>query len=188
MAKKKVEKAIKGKTPKKAVKKDKKKEVPEDEDFRGIVRLAGKDMKGHLPMRRALLRIRGFSHSLANLASRAIETELKLSPKMRVGELTDPQIEKIDEILFNVQNYNVPDYLLNRRGDFDTGENRHVIMNDLIYAVTQDVENMKKMYSWKGYRHAYGQKVRGQKTRNTGRGGMAVGVIRKALQQKGGKK
>jgi small subunit ribosomal protein S13 len=43
------------------------------------------------------------------------------------------------------------------------------------------VESEKKLYTWKGYRHSYGQKVRGQKTRNTGRTGMAVGVLRKAI-------
>jgi len=71
--------------------------------------------------------------------------------------------------------------MLNRNGDMNTGENKHIIMNDLIFAVTQDVDREKKMYSWKGYRHAYGQKVRGQRTKNTGRSGMAVGVLRKSV-------
>ena len=54
-------------------------------------------------------------------------------------------------------------------------------MNDLIFENTQDIEREKKAYTWKGFRHSYGQKVRGQKTRNTGRTGMAVGVLRKAI-------
>ncbi len=172
-------------TTKKPIKKSKKNE--DDEGFRGIVRLAGKDMKGQLQMKRALLRIRGVGHSLANLASMTIDKEMKIPPTTKVGELQDSQIEKIDEILFNLQNYDVPNFLLNRRSDRESGKNRHVIMNDLIYTTTQDVDNMKKLYTWKGYRHAYGQKVRGQRTRNTGRGGMAVGVIRKSVQQKGKK-
>jgi small subunit ribosomal protein S13 len=35
---------------------------------------------------------------------------------------------------------------------------------------------MKEMKSWRGYRHAYGLKVRGQRTRTTARKGKAIGV------------
>lgn len=54
-------------------------------------------------------------------------------------------------------------------------------MNDLAFAQRQDIEREKKLYTWKGYRHAYGKKVRGQRTRNTGRKGMALGVLRKTI-------
>jgi small subunit ribosomal protein S13 len=75
----------------------------------------------------------------------------------------------------------VPKYLFNRRADPFDAVDKHVIMTDLLFAVKQDIEREKKIYTWKGYRHAYGQKVRGQRTRNTGRTGMAVGVLRKAV-------
>jgi len=167
--------------------------VPKEEDregYRGIVRLAGKDMRGHLLLKRSLIRISGLSHGLVSSVAKVIHSELGIPPDMKVGELTDEQIEKIDKILFNVGEHKIPKFMLNRRSDFDAGSDRHVIMNDLIFSTSQDVERMKKEYSWKGYRHAYGQKVRGQKTRNTGRQGMAVGVLRKAIvaQQKGGAK
>jgi small subunit ribosomal protein S13 len=42
---------------------------------------------------------------------------------------------------------------------------------------------MKEMNSWRGYRHAYGLKVRGQRTRSTGRKGKAVGVKVKKLKR-----
>jgi len=190
----------------KAVKKPKKKEKPdkpevkspkkpekriekEEEGLRGIVRIAGKDVKGRLPLKRAFLAIRGVSHSMANMASVVIERELGFKPTMRVGELTDEQVEKIDAILYKMQDYKIPQYLLNRRNDFVSGQDQHVIMNDLAFTATQDIEREKKLYTWRGYRHAYGKKVRGQKTRNTGRKGMALGVLRKAIlaQQKGAK-
>ena len=38
---------------------------------------------------------------------------------------------------------------------------------------------MKRMDSWKGRRHSYGLKVRGQKTRTTGRKRRALGVRRR---------
>ena len=153
----------------------------EKESFRGIVRIAGKDMKGEVPLRMALLRVRGIGHTISAAVSEVIHRELSISPKERVGDLTELQIEKIDAILQTVHSYNLPHYLLNRRGDYRSGTDRHIIMNDLIFETTQDVEREKKLYTWKGFRHSYGQKVRGQRTRNTGRTGMAVGVLRKSI-------
>jgi small subunit ribosomal protein S13 len=45
--------------------------------------------------------------------------------------------------------------------------------------------------SWRGYRHMFGLRVRGQRTRTTGRRASAVGVRKTGLttpkEQKGGK-
>jgi len=163
---------------KKVVKKPQKEEK---ETFRGIVRIAGKDVKGEITLLRSLDAVRGIGHTMAVAAANVIQKELSLSPQLRVGDLTEEQVEKIDKILYSLQDYEIPKFLLNRRSDFVSGTDRHVIMNDLIFENTQDVEREKKIYSWKGYRHTYGQKVRGQRTRNTGRTGMAVGVLRKAI-------
>ena len=179
-----------GKAPKKKKEKPKgkpKSQEKEEEGIRGIVRLAGKDLSGHLPIKRALLKVRGISHTTARIAADAINSELKISPDTKAGELSDEQIEKVDNVLFNLHKYGGPKFIFNRRKDYVSNENVHVIMNDLIFANEQDVEREKRTYSWRGYRHAYGQKTRGQRTRNTGRKGMAVGVLRKSIiaQQKG---
>lgn len=156
---------------------------------RGIVRIAGKDMKGHLTLKRGLLKVRGISHAIAGIAATIVNKELGIAPTAKVGDFSDDQIEKIDKVLYSLHTYDIPKYMMNRRKDALTGEDQHIIMNDLIFATTQDIEREKKSYTWKGYRHAYSQKVRGQRTRNTGRQGMAVGVLRKAImaaQQKPG--
>jgi len=189
-----------GKAVKKPKKKEKEEKKPaksshkktvekEEEGLRGIVRIAGKDIRGKIKLKRALTQIRGLGHSTARLAASVIEKELGFKPDMRAGELSDADVEKIDKLLYSLQDYKVPDYMLNRRNDYATGENKHVIMNDLAFTATQDIEREKRLYTWRGYRHAYGKKVRGQKTRNTGRKGMALGVLRKAIlaQQKGAK-
>src|SRR2546426_2812964 len=54
-------------------------------------------------------------------------------------------------------------------------------MAEIEFNVRNDSEREKNMNSWKGFRHTYGVKVRGQRTRTTGRKGGAVGV------RKGGK-
>jgi small subunit ribosomal protein S13 len=50
---------------------------------------------------------------------------------------------------------------------------------------------MKRIKSYKGVRHHLGLKVRGQRTRSTGRHGLVVGVVRakqKGLLKKKGEK
>lgn len=158
-----------------------KKKMDMRENFRGIVRIAGKDVLGDVMLVKALPRVRGISHTLSISVANVLHRELSLDPKTKVGELTDEQIEKIDAILTNLHEHKILPFLLNRRNDYETGKNMHVIMNDLIFANSQDIEREKKNYTWIGYRHFYGQKVRGQKTRNTGRTGMAVGVLRKTV-------
>jgi small subunit ribosomal protein S13 len=180
----------KKKKPPKEEKAAKKPEKKAETTKRGIVRIAGRDMRGELPLSRALLSVRGFGHTLSKIVSMIIEKKLGFKPTMKVGDLSDEDIGKIDKVLYAVQEQGIPKHVLNRRGDFESGNDMHVIMNDLAFAVSQDVDREKKLYTWKGYRHAYGQKVRGQRTRNTGRKGMALGVMRKAIlaQQKGAAK
>lgn len=174
-----------GKAPKKEEKREKKEpavklaEGLEGKGLRGIVRIAGKDMRGDLKLKTALLYIKGISYSLRNSVAHLISTELGISEDVPVGSLTDEQIASIDKLLFNLDDSKLPAYLLNNRGDVYEGNSRHVIMNDLDFINRRDVENKKKIWSWQGERHIKGKKVRGQRTRNTGRKGLAVGVMKK---------
>ncbi|MEM4272108.1 MAG: 30S ribosomal protein S13 [Candidatus Bilamarchaeaceae archaeon] len=152
-----------------------------EEGVRGIVRLAGKDVRGGLRLKRALTHVRGIGHSLCGPVADVVARELNVSPDVKVGSFSDDQIEKIDGILNSLPSHGIPSYMMNRRKDRETGKDIHVIMNELEFANRQDVEGEKKMYTWRGYRHAYGQKVRGQRTRNTGRTGMSLGVLRKTI-------
>ena len=67
---------------------------------------------------------------------------------------------------------------MNRRKDVETGEDKHLITSDIDFTVRNDVEREKATGSWRGYRHMFGLKVRGQRTRCTGRKGGAVGVAK----------
>ena len=103
-----------------------------------------------------------------------------------IGELSEPEIEKLEHIMRNPAQFGVPIRMLNRQRDVFTGNDIHYISSDLAYIVKQDIDHEKDAYTWKGYRHTYGQKVRGQRTRSTGRTGMTVGVLRKAVLAKAG--
>ena len=58
----------------------------------------------------------------------------------------------------------------------DTGTDVHLITSDLDFTKSNDIDREKSIMSWRGYRHMFGLRVRGQRTRNTGRTATAVGV------------
>ncbi|HNT73065.1 MAG TPA: 30S ribosomal protein S13, partial [Methanothrix sp.] len=60
-----------------------------------------------------------------------------------------------------------------------TGEDRHVMGTDLVMALREEMDIIRKTRSYRGIRHERGLRVRGQKTRSTGRRGATVGVSRK---------
>ena len=150
-------------------------------EVRGIVRLAGKDLNGALPIKRAIVSVKGIGLNLGNVVSHITYEKLGFNDKTMVGELTEEEVEKLEHILRYPQEYGVPARMLNRQKDLFTGNDVHMISSDLTYTVKQDIDHEKDSYTWKGYRHTYGQKVRGQRTRTTGRTGMTVGVLRKAV-------
>ncbi len=160
-------------------------QVPKKEygkDYRGIVRVAGKELAGDLTLERGLGRIRGIGLNLAKNLSAAIERELNISRKKHVGDLTDDEITKVEELLRTPEKFIKETYKLNRPIDPDTGATRHLIANDLMFATRQDVQFEKDTRSYKGWRFTMGQRVRGQHGRTTGRTGISVGVLKKALK------
>lgn len=155
-------------------------------EVRGIVRLAGGDLKGSLPLRRAITSVRGVGINLGKVVSEIACRELGINDKTMIGELSEQEIEKLEQIMRSPAQFGVPVRMLNRQRDLFTGNDLHYISSELVYVVRQDIDHEKESYTWKGYRHTYGQKVRGQRTRSTGRTGMTVGVLRKAVLAKAG--
>ncbi len=143
--------------------------------FRYIVRVAGVDIDGNWKVAYGLSKIKGVGVTLAYAMCR----RLGIDPEMRIGNLTESDVKKIEEALLNLKKLGLPSWLYNRRKDYETGNDVHLIGSDLIMAVRKDIEIMKKIKSWKGIRHSLGLKVRGQRTRTTGRLGLTVGVKRK---------
>ena len=103
---------------------------------------------------------------------------LKIDPNQRIGYLSSEQIVSIESMIKNPSGSNFPSWFLNRRKDVETGEDKHLLTSDIAFTVRNDVEREKTSGSWRGYRHMFGLKVRGQRTRCTGRKGGAVGVAK----------
>ena len=147
------------------------------QDYRHIVRIVGKDIPGDKKISVGLTHIKGVGFNFAN----AIIGALGLNPNNNIGFLTESQVESIEKTLKDPSSVNFPSWLLNRRKDVETGVTTHLITSDVAFTVRNDIEREKLSNSWRGFRHTYGLKVRGQRTRTTGRKGASVGV------KKGGK-
>ena len=103
---------------------------------------------------------------------------LKINPNQRMGHLSTDHIQLIEKIVKDPLSSDFPSWFLNRRKDLETGVNKHLVTSDIAFTVRNDIEREKTVGSWRGYRHMYGLKVRGQRTRCTGRKGGAVGVAK----------
>ncbi len=144
-------------------------------EFRHIVRVAGTDLRGEKRLDIALADIKGVGFAMA----RALAHAAGLDPFMKAGYLTDEQVEKIEEILKDPLKYGIPSWMLNRRKDYETGKDLHLVGTELVLAEKADIDREKKIRSRRGIRHELGLPVRGQRTRTTGRRGLTVGVIRR---------
>lgn len=155
-------------------------------EIRGIVRMTGKDIKGQWTVKRSITSIKGIGVNLGSVISGVALKQIGADEDTMIGEITEEQMRKLETVLSHPEQFGVPGWMLNRQRDVVTGETKHLIGTDLQFSVKQDIEHEKDIYTWRGYRHAYGQKVRGQHTRSTGRTGMTVGVLRKAVLAKAG--
>ena len=151
--------------------------MSDDSDFKYIIRIANSDVSGEERLANALTSIRGIGPRISN----AIVQKLKLDPNKLAGKLDDKNVVDIENAIMNLNDY-VPDWLLNRQKDYDTGEDIHPVSIELKMTHDEDLNRMKKVKSYKGIRHASGHKVRGQRTYSNGRKGLALGVSKKRAQ------
>ncbi|MDA4118117.1 MAG: 30S ribosomal protein S13 [Thaumarchaeota archaeon] len=147
-------------------------------EFRYLVRIKGKDLDGRKKVVSALADLRGIGYNFAQ----AIVNGIGIDPKVRFGTLTESQVKDIERVLLDTSSLKVPQWAFNRKRDPESGETKQLIGSDLDMAVKSDVERERNVQSWRGVRHGLGLKVRGQRTRTTGRKGKTVGVRKATLQ------
>ena len=143
----------------------------EEDDLQYFVRIGQTDLDGTKSVERSLSEMNGIGRRTA----RIIAEEADVDRTATFGALDQ---EIIDEVVELVENYaeEVPDWLNNRQSDFYSGETTHEIGNDLQLTRQHDINRMKMIDSYRGVRHKRGQKVRGQRTKSTGRTEGTIGV------------
>jgi small subunit ribosomal protein S13 len=130
------------------------------EEFKHIVRIAGKDLSGERQVQLALSDLKGVNVAYA----RAVAYVAEVDPFGKLGELPK---EKID-----------------LRKDYDTGKDLHLVGTDVTVSMRSDIGRERRIRSRRGIRHELGLPVRGQRTRTTGRKGLVVGVKRKEIRRR----
>ncbi|MFA5333531.1 MAG: 30S ribosomal protein S13 [Candidatus Nanoarchaeia archaeon] len=135
-----------------------------------IVRIASTDIKGNKKAVKGLCTIRG----IGDMFSNAILKVAGISSKKTIGELSEIEVKKIEDILKAPDKYNMPDFLFNRKLDPETIKDGHIVGNDLRLMNDFDIRRLKRIRSYKGIRHNLGLKVRGQRIKRFRKGGAAV--------------
>jgi small subunit ribosomal protein S13 len=179
------EKPGKGKEPKEAKGKAKPgapgkttKVVPDNPNFRYIVRVSNTDLDGTRPAALALTGVRGVGLRIAEVACRL--SDVKASEM--IGNLPESTVEGIEATLGSLSE-KMPAWMANHPHEPLVGESPHYVGPDLETRRRDDINVMKMIRSYRGVRHERGQKVRGQRTRSNGRTGMAAGVLKKAAKE-----
>lgn len=153
-----------------------------DEEIK-ISRICDTDLYGDKKIALAMNKIKGVNFMFAN----AILKVLGIDKNKKIDELKDEDLKKIEDAIFHPEKYNIPKWMLNRRKDYETGKDMHIVSADLDLSKKMDVKRLQEIRSRRGIRHSLGLKVRGQKTREHPRVGRAVGVKKKKKSKKAGK-
>ena len=111
-----------------------------------VVRILSRDIEGKMTVYSGLAKIKGISWTFSN----AICKKLKIDKKRKIGSLKEDEIKKIENF---AKNPALPKYLLNRRNDFNTGEDNHLVGSDLELTKEFDIKRLKKIKSYRGLRH-----------------------------------
>lgn len=146
-----------------------------------FVRIAQVDIPGEKAIGISLQRIKGIGFSFAH----AVCIMANIPQHKKAGTLTDEEVARLSSVLEQPQKYDIPSWLWNRRRDYETGEDRHLLTGSIGFVQDNDLKRLKKIRSYRGLRHMKGLPVRGQRTRsNFRRGKGKVVAVRKKEEAK----
>merc|ERR1712110_1075329 len=135
-------------------------------DFQYLLRVLNTNINGKHKVPFALNTIKGIGRRMANLVCKIAQVD----PNRRAGDLTEEEINKISDILAKPLDYGIPKWFLNRQRCIKDGTWSQLVSNNVDTRLREDLERMKKMRLHRGLRH-WGIKVRGQRTKSSGRTG-----------------
>ena len=150
----------------------------EDDDLRYFVRIGTTDLDGTKTVERSLTDMKGIGERTA----RIITDVASVDRHATFGLLEEDEIDSIIDAVENLDDH-IPGWMTNRRDDFFSGDTDHKTGSDLEQKRRHDINRMKMIDSYKGVRHKRGQKVRGQRTKSTGRTEGTIGVNVEAIKE-----
>jgi small subunit ribosomal protein S13 len=157
----------------------------EEEDLQYFVRIGQTDLDGTKSVERSLSELKGIGKRMA----RIVADEADVDRQATFGALDEDDIQSVVDVVETLDE-RVPSWMVNRQKDFFSGETSHVTGSDLEESRRHDINRMKMISSYKGVRHKRGKKVRGQRTKSTGRTEGTIGVnieeIREEMEEDAG--
>ena len=138
---------------------EQKKQTPSKEEYSDkVIRILSEDIEGKMKIYPGLTKIKGISWSVSG----AVCKKLGIDKDKRIGSLTADEIKKLSEF---VKDFKAPEFIYNRRNDFESGKNLHLTGSALELQKDFDIKRLKKIKSYKGLRHGAGLPLRGQRTK-----------------------
>ena len=136
--------------------------------------MADTDMDGQKTLSTALTAVRGVGPRTAI----QICKNTGFDPASLAGHLS---AEEQETLRVAIEGYaeTVPLWMLNLQRDLETGDELHLTGQQVSLTLEDDINRLRTMKCYRGVRHASGNKVRGQRGRSNGRGGLTLGVSRK---------
>jgi len=101
--------------------------VEKKDDFRYIVRIATTDLDGKRKIQYALTGIKG----IGNRVAKVVCTRAEVDPTLVLGYMKPQEIERIEKAVDSL-NENLPVWMINRRKDYYSNENRHLLGTELL--------------------------------------------------------
>jgi small subunit ribosomal protein S13 len=146
-------------------------------DYKHIIRVVNTDLDGSKPIYHALTKIKGVGVMMANATCNAA----KIKRTLKAGDLEQEAIAKLNDVILHPGDYDIPEWLFNRKKDPETGEDKHLASGELRFNQENDVKMLKKIKCYRGVRHMFGLPTRGQRTKSNFRRnkGSVMGVKRK---------
>lgn len=129
-------------------------------EYKHIVRILNTDLDGKKKIVDALRKLHGVSFMYAN----AVCFLAGVPREHKAGDLSEAQVQKLEQTIKNP--VGMPSWMLNRRKDYETGKDLHVLTTDLDLTEENDIKRLKKIKTWRGIRHIHGQPTRGQRTKS----------------------
>lgn len=149
----------------------------EKSNFNYLVRIKNTDLDGKKNLFVGLTKIKGigvmYSNMICNFSG--------VDKSKRVGDLSKTEIKQIENVIDNPEKFKVPVWMKNRRNDYETGADKHLLTADLDFTRQNDLRRMQRTKSYRGLRLSWGLPVRGQRTSSNFRNakGKGLGVKRK---------
>jgi small subunit ribosomal protein S13 len=132
-------------------KKDNQPKQTEDENFNYIVRIANSDIDGQKRTVIGLQSIKGVGKRVAEI----IAKKAGVDPAVKMGSLSDEKVAELESLVTSYVEY-APQWAINRQNDYETGDDMHLLGNDLDLIQKDDINcSSKKWYIMESNRYSW---------------------------------